>query len=543
DAIPWRHRPLLYYIHSPLQVRDGARVLIKAAGHPVLVRGKSGKGRVSVFAGTVCGERQPGDLPFWVWDGWPMILSRELAWLVKTPDAPRAKERITSRDAGYRKRLQELRKLTDVDLSAFGDEDDALAIGTPGGSGKPTSARILRLARHTTSREYALAVVKAVAESGTHIEPRGANAIFGQIEEHVVGSGFIQPGRVLASSDNAGRVALGMRVLARVDPGTARPYIMKYAKNGLEALSESKKGIAPELSGETLSGKDERLRLAAVRAAAECADPEFLRPFKRAVAGWHPSSSANPIVAKLQEDLEQEILVALCLMGDGKAAASVVQLMIQHDLAIEHNLDITQRPMYNRTPEKVRERKRARAQIAMLKARNRRLKAILARFPKSGIPRLSASAKEWQPLGSGYLQACLAVKEEEALGPASQKALQKILRECHLPDIRALCALQLRKADEAQFAETVLALSDSDRQSALFAISQMPHIQVTFRVRVIETALKRENQAVRTRAAWAILLAPVDQQRRLLKMAGTVGAEDPDFKRVLKCVEKLLENK
>jgi len=543
-TIPWKQRPSVYYVHTRLEVKDGAQVLIQAAGHPLVIRKRIGKGRASVFAGTVCGEPPAEDLPFWEWSGWPMILSRELTWLVDTPVPATAKGPEPPQDEQYRKRLQELRGLAKLDLTAFGEEIDEFGGGPAVDSGKATFSHISRLAKECSTREYALAVMNALAESGTKFEPRQGEALFSHVAGHLSGVEFVEPAHALASSGKAGRVALGLRALARAEPGAARPYILKYVAGGLSALPERRDDASPPLSAESLSGKDERLRLAAVRAGADCADPEFLTPFKQAAARCRPGSSSNPIVAEIQRDLKEEIQVTLCLMGDGEAAAGVVRLLIHHELAIERNLDIIQRPMYVRTPELVRQRKRAQAEILLLKARSARLKRILARFPESGIPRLAESARTWEPFGAVYLQACLAGNGAgPPLAPAPMKALRSILRECRLQGIRALCARRLREGNAAELTKAIVELADGERGDALFALSQIAYLPSEERGRVIETGLAHESLAVRASAVHAAILAPADRQQHLLERIRDAAGKDARLLPVVDRVTRLAQER
>ena len=75
----WKLSPVLYWQHA-VKPKPGAHIHILAGEEPVLISWKVGKGRVVVFTGTALGEGQEGELPFWKWGGWPMLLNRMIGY-------------------------------------------------------------------------------------------------------------------------------------------------------------------------------------------------------------------------------------------------------------------------------------------------------------------------------------------------------------------------------------------------------------------------------------------------------------------------------
>jgi hypothetical protein len=71
---------LVYYVHAAKPV-EGALTLLKADDLPILIERKAGKGSTLVFLGTMLGEPQPGETPFWASGNWPPILGRALIGL------------------------------------------------------------------------------------------------------------------------------------------------------------------------------------------------------------------------------------------------------------------------------------------------------------------------------------------------------------------------------------------------------------------------------------------------------------------------------
>ena len=69
---------VLWYHDAPL-TGDGVEVLLEAGGKPILVRSRAGRGTVTAFLGTTCGDfgdGKGGAVPFWEWSGWSGLARR-----------------------------------------------------------------------------------------------------------------------------------------------------------------------------------------------------------------------------------------------------------------------------------------------------------------------------------------------------------------------------------------------------------------------------------------------------------------------------------
>jgi uncharacterized membrane protein len=75
---PYDDKPSLFW-RQQVTFKKGAEVLAYAGDIPVAASTKSGKGSVAVFTGTVLGEEQKGELPFWKSKFWPILLNRMVA--------------------------------------------------------------------------------------------------------------------------------------------------------------------------------------------------------------------------------------------------------------------------------------------------------------------------------------------------------------------------------------------------------------------------------------------------------------------------------
>ncbi|MBI2200941.1 MAG: hypothetical protein HYU43_03265, partial [Armatimonadetes bacterium] len=66
DRVDWSAEPRIFCLHH-VKPKPDAKILLTAGGQPLVVEGRSGKGRVIVFAGSTMGLVPPGRLAFWYW--------------------------------------------------------------------------------------------------------------------------------------------------------------------------------------------------------------------------------------------------------------------------------------------------------------------------------------------------------------------------------------------------------------------------------------------------------------------------------------------
>lgn len=530
----WQQKPRLFYMHVDLSLKKGAEVLLKSDNHPALVTWKTGKGRAALFAGTVCGDPKPGELAFWDWDGWPVLLSQTLQWLGTPPPAD-PRDNTVPLGKAYRAKLEQLKELTDVDVEGLFGDEEAEVDAPSAESDEPDVLEIItRLASHCRGREYALAVVKALDESGTPIKIEQSESLFDSIGRYVSGEKFGGPAKALAMSSNSGRVAIGLRVLARAEIPDGKALALPYVARGLSGLPGKGRtdSLAPAM--QVATGEDERLRLAAVRALAEYADETLRAAVRKSAAEWQQQKSPPPNIAELQKDLADEIQLVLCLLGDGHAAVKVLNLMVRNRLKIDENLDITQQPMYTPTPEAIKQRKRLAAEIPHLRRRNARLAATLARFPQSGLQILASKSASWKgALISEYLQACLARRSlKDDLTVPEREALTRIIRECELGPVRTLCFLRLNPSPQ-EATDLLSQLARGDEPDALFSLSQYTALPESAQAGLVRLGLDHESKKVRHKAAHSIVLSPPKDQAALLKQAKAKSSDDEDLKAIL----------
>ena len=83
SGLGWEQKPRVYYLHN-VRGKPGAEVCMTAGGRPVLVAWKHGRGKVAVLAVTVLGKStRKGDIEFWNWPYWNLLMERTIGWLVR----------------------------------------------------------------------------------------------------------------------------------------------------------------------------------------------------------------------------------------------------------------------------------------------------------------------------------------------------------------------------------------------------------------------------------------------------------------------------
>jgi len=86
-GLPAGNTPMAWWVHL-LKPKADAQTVVKAGNYPLLILGRYGKGRVAVFTGTPMGVAGPGQMPFWEWDGWPILLRNTITWLTSAGATP-----------------------------------------------------------------------------------------------------------------------------------------------------------------------------------------------------------------------------------------------------------------------------------------------------------------------------------------------------------------------------------------------------------------------------------------------------------------------
>jgi len=79
-GVSFRQDPRVFWEHFVTPKR-GAEVILEAGGHPVLILGRYGKGKVAVLTLSPTGEARAGEVAWWDWDGWSPLMKNIFTWL------------------------------------------------------------------------------------------------------------------------------------------------------------------------------------------------------------------------------------------------------------------------------------------------------------------------------------------------------------------------------------------------------------------------------------------------------------------------------
>ncbi len=374
---------MLIYYHTGLEVKPGARVVLTVEGKPLMILHEIGKGRVGVLAGTVCGVPGEGQVPLWETGRWPAALSASLDWLARKPETRQTASPPTPSGKEYAAGLRQLQELAEPDFNSMLDG----MLDEP----EPTTKtghfpKIFDLSEKCADRAFALAVVKAVAESGTQLNAAQANRLFERINDHVEGGEFEAPGVQLAKASTPGRAALGMRVLANIHSPAANDYITRFLVRGLAALPSEGDADMMSSAMRPPDGEDEHLRIASVRAASDSADSALLPGFRDAFRKWKGSRSSNVLFEHLNEEIENGADIAMSVMGGSNAALRLVQKMVALREEIHDLTDFLEAPVWTMTPEIAKEKEMAAARKKKLLLLKAHYEAALVRLPDSVVP-------------------------------------------------------------------------------------------------------------------------------------------------------------
>jgi uncharacterized membrane protein len=111
DPVNWGASPHIFCLHN-LTPKPDTQVLLTAGDKPLVVEGSYGKGKVIIFAGSTMGIVPDGKLPFWHWDGLPVVFAELLARLTAgSEQVTREKPPEVDRD----KAMESVINLADMD--------------------------------------------------------------------------------------------------------------------------------------------------------------------------------------------------------------------------------------------------------------------------------------------------------------------------------------------------------------------------------------------------------------------------------------------
>jgi len=330
-ALGWDEKPMVFWYHAGTP-RANAVVAMSAGDNPLLILGQYGKGRVAVFAGSVMGVPEKGELPFWKWDGWPAVLGRTVRWLAEAPSGNPGGlgDEITER-------LAELAEPEEVDFEA---EDDA----TKGKAKQTRAAGFLqsvagRCHRAESARLFLSAAAALTGDLPSAVPVPASRAIRPQATAE-----FAPLAEKLISSGALYKTALGLRVL-----GMSRHPEVVAALRDYYSRGEMKETAPEESRGDDLGlpvpevspANEDRgaiIRLAAISGLGNLQDPKALPTLKKIAE--ESATKGKYVDTHLERNFEetisdarreyQEALMGILRCGDDTVASEIVDFMIEN---------------------------------------------------------------------------------------------------------------------------------------------------------------------------------------------------------------------
>ncbi|MBI2191157.1 MAG: hypothetical protein HYU36_04155 [Planctomycetes bacterium] len=514
---PWGQKPRVYYYYIATP-KPESTVLIQVGGHPLLVLGKVGQGRSAAFLGSVCGVPAAGDMPFWEWDGWPLVVSRVLQHLSDTP--PPDRNPTTSLEDSP-EHLQALHELAEgpADLDEMEEESDASAQKRSDTAEK--LARFQSLLPFCRSTPYALAIVKAAASGAFPLDLPTSERTFQAIEPYLAGEKFIDPAQDLIASESPGTAVLALRILGRLHARAAHPVAIRFLTQGLAALQKPDSATG----GQPPSGLDEQLRLAAVRAILDYPGPVLLGPVREAAPVLTKLCAAgegdDAETLALRRSLFQEFLAARSILGDREALVSFFHSLLAQEAEIRETLSTLERPVFAGDKASLHARQHAQVSLPALRARQARLFTFLARIPLDLTPELIRNEALWtDALASIPLQTFLAARDARPPSSESVKPLLALVERGPSIELRALAAERIRASSDAALVDLLGQLLEQlaateQPLAARFALSQLPLVPESGRTAILRAALRSPVADVALQAIHGICLVPAADQPAL----------------------------
>jgi len=314
--------PPRVYSYYDLKPKPGAKVLLTAGEKPLLIVGEHGSGRVAVFAGTCQGYAPEGQIPFWRWDGWPVLLGRTLHQLAPPPE----------RTAGG---LDEAsRRLV---AGAMADAYDLLD-GVNPAKRREFEAVLQGAALRCHDKATADFLLGLLARYRLDVSNELANAL-GDALWPWVDKGSAGHALALIDSGETGKTILGLVVLGATRADQALPTLKELHATGRpRPKTGSEAGLVgdPAEVGAYMQARENaaQIRRAAVTGLGHLGSPAALAVVKKAAAACAPEGrfqpDAEPDAIEPQHRDYQNALLASLLCGDAEAAGPLVDCLLEN---------------------------------------------------------------------------------------------------------------------------------------------------------------------------------------------------------------------
>jgi uncharacterized membrane protein len=327
--LAWVQQPRVFYRHA-VTPRPDATVWLTAGGQPVLLVRAMGKGRVAAWCCTPEGDPSPAQLAFWEWGDLGRCTAAICARLIQ-PTTAAASYDMARESAALLRASNSLMKKDDPQVLS-----DAF-----------------RLLEHCRNKPYAHALIEAFITSDTAVEGSGdfgiplaiISALVRAVRPYVDADGRALIAPLLASAD-AGRRALGLRLVAIADPAKVCALLPQLAKTGLWPDDEENGSEDRGIENVFLQ------RLVAVQALGDAGGPtavEALRVVTKDVESQRPQAKNTDLLTGdrlIGEDIFVQALFSRLRLGDPSAVTpyctAITEMALRKDwhqnyLDLNHN--------------------------------------------------------------------------------------------------------------------------------------------------------------------------------------------------------------
>lgn len=328
-ALRWEQAPRVFWYHE-VKPKPGTKVSVMADGHPLLIAGTYGKGRVAVFAGSVMGVAPKGALPLWQWDDWPRLMAETLAWVAAPRDHlngvlnPEVSRELAAA-------LAPLQKLT--------EEKEAQPVLD---AAEPLLVRMGKLCQESNTFEQVLQTL-AMGEA----DPSPALAEFlGRRAAAFPGKQAGAVAEKLIASGKPGKTAMGLRLLGASGAAGAGDTLTRFLASGAVAkvapdALPGTDGLSTELLSVATPGQQDAaaslIRLAALEGLVSLGDPKALPAIRKAIAASEPGGKFDRIEGDKGTEaymittgnrLYQTGLLAALACGDAEAGGPLADALL-----------------------------------------------------------------------------------------------------------------------------------------------------------------------------------------------------------------------
>jgi len=323
----WTEQPRVFWYHDGLTLKPEATVLLTAGGKPLLITGSYGKGRVAVFAGSVFGDPQAGQLPFWSWKDWPEIMAATMDWLT-------AQQRAN--DSG----MSEEGRAT-LTARLLGNRVKHAAEIIP---------RLTRAARVCHDRATARLLLEAILNLEGEV-PLDVTDVADVAVRPFVDASFATTIETLRNAPRSSEVSLALRLLGQMRAAGAREKLE-------DALANPAQG-GPQDSLEDGRGKDAvveddkdvkyAIRLGALEGLGNLGDPAALPALQAEIRkeGRLRSVPAKyPHEITQEDELYQEAVLSALRCGDTAQAGPLVDALLENRYVFIRMISILDSPDY-----------------------------------------------------------------------------------------------------------------------------------------------------------------------------------------------------